>query len=478
MATTAPRTAIPAPRWATAPARAWWTHRHSPHAALAAIAFAAYLLCSILRYQRYGETSYDLGIFTEAVKAYAHLNAPVVPIKGPGYNILGDHLSPATAVLAPLWWLWPSPLMLLTAQAGLFAWSAGIVSATATRLLGLSRGLCVAVAYALSFGLQRAVDSGFHEIAFAVPILAMVCRQFLARRWQHAAWWSMPLLLVKEDLGLTVAVIGLLITVQGRRRITGPALAATGIAVTTAAIWWIIPHFNPHGHYDYWAMTTHHQHWWTIAWHTVNHLQTWKTIGWTFAITGLLATRSPLAALAVPTLLWRLASTNPYMQGTDWHYSATLMPIVFLAAADTARRIRTSRRLWLRQYTDRTLTALPAVALACCASMTYGIGDLARADAWTDGTHQTNLTAALKRIPDGATVEATNDALAPLAARADVYWYGAAKTPVDFIVYDRDDWKDAPKPQDAARIAGELHKGAVYQLVYARGGVSVVRLAR
>jgi len=471
-----PRPAWAKPRQPTEPTN-WRQRARSPHASLALALFATYTLTAVLRYHRYGSASFDLAIFTEAVKAYAHGHAPTVPIKGEGYNILGDHLSPVIATLAPIWRLWPSPLMLLTAQAALFAWSAGIVSDTAARHLGRARGLCTGIAYGLSFGILRAVDAEFHEIAFAVPLIAMTGRHLLARRWHHAAWWAAPLCLVKEDLGLTVAAVGILIAIQGRRRIAGPLLAAAGIAVTAAAIWWVIPHFNPAGHFDYWAKADHHS-WTHAAWQAVSRLQTWKTIAWTLGVTGMLALRAPLVVLAAPTIAWRMLSTNSYFWSPDWHYSAVLMPIVFLAAVDTAHRLQQSRRLALRQFTDRTVTALPAVAIACMAAMTYGPGDLARKDAWTGGPVAAARAAALARIPDGVTVETTKGLAAPLAARTDAYWVGGLKSrPPQFVVYDRHDW-EAPKAEEAVGRAQEAHPRSTYQLVFSREGVTVVRLVQ
>jgi uncharacterized membrane protein len=48
------------------------------------------------------------------------------------------------------------------------------VTRAAGRALGRGKGLAVGVAYGLSWGLQRAVDFDFHEVAFAVPLLAFL----------------------------------------------------------------------------------------------------------------------------------------------------------------------------------------------------------------------------------------------------------------------------------------------------------------
>ena len=89
-------------------------------------------------------------VFEQAVRSYAHLQAPVVDLKGPGFNVLGDHFSPILALLAPVYRLFPSPLTLLIAQAALFAVSTVPVTRAAAGLLGRRCGLALGIAYGLS----------------------------------------------------------------------------------------------------------------------------------------------------------------------------------------------------------------------------------------------------------------------------------------------------------------------------------------
>ncbi|WP_051406479.1 hypothetical protein [Williamsia sp. D3] len=56
-----------------------------------AVLAAIYCPYSIQRHERFGSTGWDLGIFTQAVKAYGHFRAPVVPLEGTDVNLLGDH---------------------------------------------------------------------------------------------------------------------------------------------------------------------------------------------------------------------------------------------------------------------------------------------------------------------------------------------------------------------------------------------------
>jgi uncharacterized membrane protein len=60
--------------------------------------------------------------------------------------------------------------------------------------------------------------------------------------------------------------------------------------------------------------------------------------------TAFLALRSPLALVAVPTLLWALSLERPgLLWGTADHYSAVLMPIVFAAFVEALTRVRSVR---------------------------------------------------------------------------------------------------------------------------------------
>src|SRR6516165_8993821 len=55
---------------------------------IALAAFIAYDTLSVFRYLRLAPGSWDLGIYTEYVKQIAHFHAPVVAIRGTGFNLL------------------------------------------------------------------------------------------------------------------------------------------------------------------------------------------------------------------------------------------------------------------------------------------------------------------------------------------------------------------------------------------------------
>ncbi|MET9936284.1 DUF2079 domain-containing protein, partial [Streptomyces sp. NPDC006324] len=278
-----------------------------PYLIVAGVLCALYFLYSWVQYAYFRTPSWDLGIFGQSVRAYAEFRAPVVDIKGPGFPILGDHFSPVTALLAPLYWVWPSPVALLFAQGALFAASSVVVGRTAQQVLGSRAvGLGLAVAYGLSWGLQEAVRSDFHEIAFAVPLLALTCRALILGRWTAAAAWAIPLILVKEDMGLTVAMVGAVLFLKGSRRL-GAALAAFGVSAFALTVLVLIPAASSLGQYDYWskiertgegADTSFGQ----VVADALASGERWEMVLHLLAITGFLALRSPLVLLVLPTL--------------------------------------------------------------------------------------------------------------------------------------------------------------------------------
>ncbi|MDT4985470.1 MAG: hypothetical protein QOF95_2960, partial [Pseudonocardiales bacterium] len=95
--------------------------------ALTVFCAACYLVTSFTVYAQYLGSGYDLGIFDQAVRAYAHFKAPITPLKAPNFNILGDHFHPILALFAPAYWIWDNPGVLLIGQDLLVAVSIPVV---------------------------------------------------------------------------------------------------------------------------------------------------------------------------------------------------------------------------------------------------------------------------------------------------------------------------------------------------------------
>nr|WP_239579365.1 DUF2079 domain-containing protein [Streptomyces sp. HB132] len=446
-----------------------------PYLITAAVLCALYFLYAYLRYSHFQSPSWDLGIFEQEVRAYAGFDAPVVDIKGPGYLILGDHFSPLVALLVPLYWIWPSAVALIFAQAALFAASAVVVGRTAQQILGGRTGLCVTVAYGLSWGLQEAVKADFHEIALAVPLLALVCRALLMERWRAAVLWSLPLVLIKEDLGVTVAVVGGLLALYGRR-LQGFLLAAFGVSAFALTVLVLIPAASSAGSYDYWKKIEENGGQEVPLLDSVlgvfDSSVKLEMLVFLVGITAFMALRSPLILLVLPTLGWRLLSQDSNHWGMVWHYSAILMPVVFLAMADGIRRSRGSKRPWLVSYAN---VAVPvATAIAVTLTQHLPLRDLLRPETYRADARTHAAEEALEAIPAGARVETDITLMAHLTGDRTVYWVGGAPGTAPDVVAINLDFGWSRPIDDPVEYAEQLHPEARYRIIREAGSFVVM----
>ncbi|MFI8961302.1 DUF2079 domain-containing protein [Streptomyces sp. NPDC053493] len=449
-----------------------------PYALLATVLGGLYFLYSWVQYDRFRTPSWDLGIFEQSVRAYAELRAPVVDIKGPGFLILGDHFSPVTALLAPLYWVWSSPLALLLAQAALFAASAVVVGRTAQQVLGSrATGIALTVAYGLSWGLQEAVKSDFHEIAFAVPLLALTCRALLLGRWTAAVAWSVPLVLVKEDMGLTVAMVGAVLFLKGQKRL-GAAVAAFGTAFFALTVLVLIPAASRAGQYDYWAKIEKSGNGADVSFldsvlGAFQHGEKWEMVLFLLGVTGFLCLRSPLTLLVLPTLGWRFLSHDPNHWGMFWHYSAILMPVVFLALVDAVRAVRTSPRPWLVAYGKAAVPVVTAIAVVHGLDMP--LRELFRADTYRTDARVLDARRAVAAVPAGSSVETNVTLMAHLTGDHTVYWVGGAQgVSPDYLALDLNSGWSQPVA-DPVGLASQLHPEARYAVAEQAGQFVVLK---
>ena len=451
----------------------WW--RRNVHAAcaglLTVLAAAAYCGYALVQYRTFRTSTYDLVIFDQAVRSYAHLQPGISAAKGmhngpgPYFPVLGDHWSPVIAVLAPLYWLpgLDGPRTLLVAQGALFALAIPPVWMFARRVAGprwgAATGYLAAGAYALCWPVAEAVAFGFHEVAF-VPVLSAVFLERLeAGRVRVALLAAGALLLVKEDMGLLVAGFGLFV-LAGRRGVPrrrsrwllGAALIAGGIGAAVLATFVLRPAFGGRADYywGYWSLGPNLPQ---AAGHALTHplaaaqlLITPRvklhTMLWLFGALLFLPLASPVSLAAVPLLAERmLASSDPGWWGVRYQYNAFLAVVLVCAAVDGAATLRRfaawagTRRLAagrvLAGAGGLPAAIVPAAAGLACAAAVALVGRFAFGAALHPAFYQLTArdrgaAAAVAAVPPHVTVEAANRLGPQLSARTNVLlwdWY-------------------------------------------------------
>ncbi|ACQ81156.1 conserved hypothetical protein [Beutenbergia cavernae DSM 12333] len=444
---------------------------------------AVYWLYAARQWANYDVPSWDLGIFTQTVQAYAELRVPIVPIKGDGFMILGDHFHPLLVVLAPFYAVFPSGLTLLLAQAVLFGLTAGIITRLAVRRLGTWPGVGIGIAAGLCWALASAAYSQFHEIALALPLLALSLAALTEGRLRLAVAWAVPIVLVKEDLGLTLAAIGFVVALRASTRSErrlGWATLAGGLAAFFVTTLLVLPALNPSGVWPY-AQDSIAAAFLADPGAALASLGTGAPekllmVLAPFAVTGFVALRSPIALVAVPTLAWRLTSDVPYHWGVRWHYSAILVPIVFCALVDALPAIREQVRPAWREHVVPVVSGVVAV-VALALLPFFPLWTLTDAATYAPSERAAAARRIEAQIPDGALVETDITLMAYLAPRTTVYWVGNENPTPDLLPIDTRSGVLHPPPTDIVVYAQGQHPGIAWIEIADDGGFLLARRA-
>jgi len=367
---------------------------------LALAVFALYCYYSVQQLKHWITPSWDLAIFTQMAQAYSHFGIPIVQIKGTDFNLWGDHFHPILVLLGPVYAVFPSPLTLLVVQNFMVAASVYMMvrftqracafsSSTKPEPVGTFVGVLLGAAFALSYGVQQAVAAQFHEVAFALPFLCGALGNLVlagrinaderSRYIIRACLWAAPLAFVKEDMGVTAAMIGIVAFVrtgwirkgldelfpqnpEGKPLPRGERIRNTfnswvktrGAAESTMLILWglfwsyaavalILPLFNANGQFDYGDKVDVYGAFADPLGSAItifNYDQKVWTILLLLFCGAIIWVASPFAIVILPTLLWRLLSNTEAYWLSTWHYSLVLMPVAFLALLEVILNLR------------------------------------------------------------------------------------------------------------------------------------------
>jgi uncharacterized membrane protein len=470
--------------------------RRWPNAALTVAAAmgaygAGFAALSVLRQRAFATGRFDLGNMVQAVWWTAHGHPlQMTNLHGQQISRLAAHVDPILAVFGPLWWIWPSPDLLLVTQALAVATGAWPVFLLARKHLESSRA---ALGFALAYLLYPATGwltlNEFHPVALATPLLLFAFWYLDNDRLLPFALFAVAAAACKEEIGLVVAGFGLWYALAKRRRVEGAAIAVLGVVWSAIAIAVVIPHFHTAGESDFYGRYSE------VGGSAAGIVKTAFTdplriLDAAFStrdLRYLLELVAPLAALcllaplvliaAVPELAINLLSATQTQTSIHFHYTAGLIPPLVIAAVLGAKRLNR----W---------TAPVAIAVVIAALLgNYRLGPITgwrhlpggsrfQATAARVTDHDRIAARALRLIPKTAVVSATNTLGAHLSARRrvlsfpfvqDATWIAADETQPGYA--------DRYAPLPTAIQLAALRRNPDWRLVFEQDGVLVFNRA-
>jgi hypothetical protein len=223
-------------------------------------------------------------------------------------------------------------------------------------------------------------------------LTAIALERLQAGRLRTALIALAGLLLVKEDMGLLVAGLGVYLAISvaptlRRQRVVGLAFVAGGLAYTAFATYVLIPAFGGlAGHY--WAYSDLGNNVPQVVAHIIRHpLGTLRllvrpqvklqTIKWLLAVFCFLPLLSPLVVAALPLIAERMLNSKyPNWWGVHFQYNAFIVVILVFAAVDGAARLDR----WASWAWDRVTAGPKPSADAAPAAEAAGPVDLGPVD--------------------------------------------------------------------------------------------------
>lgn len=469
-------------------------------AAGAAVWATVISVLAVMRHDAFWTGRFDLGNMTQAVWSTLH-GAPLesTSVTGEQISRLGAHVDPLLLLVTPFYAVWPDPRALLVAQAVIVALGAFPAYWLARAWIGEPRlALAVPAAYLLYPPLQWAVLTDMHPVTLVAPLILLVIWAGEERRDVLLAAAVVLALLGKENVGLTIAGLGLWFWLARGRRGAGLAMAAGGLAWTAIAVGVVQPRFgggeSPFaGRYESLGgspgevLATVL----TRPWEAAQILFENGLVGYLLALLVpllLLPLLSPgLAAVALPEIGLNLLSEWDSQRSIEFHYVAVIAPVLVAAAArGLARVVNGEVPGALRRLAGRP--ALPAVALVAAVALAGVVqgpmpwwsqvpfGSDSRAEQYVRSDRVDAMEAAVALIPDDVPVSAGNLLAGHLSERGHIYTFPTIRD-AEYVVVDRERpfVHDLESRRRYGFAIARFRTRTDFEVVFSREGVTVYR---
>jgi uncharacterized membrane protein len=445
---------------------------------------ALFVFAAVTHYLVFKTARPDLGNMVQAIWSTLHGHfLEFTTLNGHQRDRLGFHVDPFLLVLAPLSWIWSSPLLLPIVQALAVSSGALPVFWLARKHLGSARaGAHFAFAYLLYPATQFnafTITSSFHSVAIAVP-LVLYAVWFLDED-RLVAFSAVALLActTKEEIPLAVGCLGIWYAVRKGRRLFGFSVFAAGLALTLFNFLWVIPHFAPSGVDPFvgryravggtpqgiahklftdpvafgHAVATGHKAVY-LALLLVPFLGLWLL--------------EPLLFLgAVPDLAINLLSSKSDQTSIPFHWTAGIIPFVVAASIFGAARFRGSAdhiSLWV-------LAAAASVAV-------YSPIYLLHSDVQALGSPLVSAKAhAVGLIPEAVPVSASHQLGGHLSERRYIYTFPHI-VQSRWIIVDVNDPTYGDKTPGYKRYIGQYEANKAWRIIFSSQGVTVLHRRR
>lgn len=446
------------------------------------IAFFSYL--SIARHDNFHSRRLDLGNMEQTVWNIAHGNGFTLtdPMGSQNISRLGVHADFLLILISPLYRIWSDARTLLLLQViviGLGALPVYWIAKETLRSKPLA--LFFAGAYLLYPPLERMTLHDFHAVSLSMTFLLFA---YWYMRRQH--YWLFAVFAVlaglgKENIWITIGLMGLYIAFVQKHRLLGLVIAGIGFGLFYFLYWYAIPYaLATHQHFAVAYLSEFGENQNGIVIGVLKHpfnvlsdllkidrLEYYATLLFPLGFLPLLAPFSLLFAL--PSLLINALSNNGLMRIIDYQYTSDITPFLFVSAISGFSVLRS----FLSRKKIRIARIGLATTIVACfvgiGSYLWGEVPLTRQDRFYFFIWPTPEKESMEKVEKLAdskyTVSVTNNIGAHFAKRKYLYNFPVNATTSDFAIAllgDQYAWPSGDAQQQAVQ---ELLASKEYTLI-------------
>jgi uncharacterized membrane protein len=443
-----------------------------------------FTMAAVVHFKGFQSGRGDLGTMVQAIWSTAHGHfLEVTAVSGQEITRLAGHVDPFLVLFVPLWRIWPSPLLLLVVQAVAVSAGALPVYWLARKHLRSGRAAAhFALAYLLYPATQFSaftITSGFHSVSMAVPLILFAIWFLDQDRLVPFAIVALLAASTKEEIPAAVGLLGLWYAARTGKRVTGVAILAAGLAISTVDFLVVIPHFSPTGADPFAGRYTAVggtptgilRHAFTDPGALVHAVASVHKLVYALLLLvpflGLWALEPLLFLGAFPDLAINLLSSHGDQTAIPYHWVAGIIPFTVAAAIVGTGRLRRHAGLV-------SLAILVAVACTAIYSPLYGLvlrGELSAARP-SNVLHEAKANA-LALVPPSVPVAASNQLGAYVSARRYVYVFPFIRN-ARWIVIDRNN-PSVVSPTEYRRAVTRIDADRRWKRVYSSHGIQVLR---
>lgn len=315
--------------------------------------FTYFSFFSILRHRSFNSEQYDLGIMDQTIYNSAHgrLFQLTDPVGFKTISRFAIHADFFLVLLSPLYLIFNGVEILLifqTAAIGLGAIGVYLISKKILNspLISLTLAFC----YLLYPALQWSNIFDFHAVTLSTTFILFMYFFALEHRYKLAIIFFILAILTKEQVGITLALMGLIFLKKSDGKRFGFIVITIGTLWFIFSVWFLIPHFRREDHFavqrfsDFGSTSTNI----VLGVLTKPRVVIPKIIN-SQAVDYVKQLLSPLfytpvaspeiLILATPELLINFLSNESNMKGIIHHYTSVLTPFIFIAAIYGIKRL-------------------------------------------------------------------------------------------------------------------------------------------